>query len=57
MFLINCTFTVRWSEKNEISMKTYATEDGAMKAIKAVAGARSVDIAVKITCKPAGSLD
>lgn len=59
MSLMNCTFTVRWSdEKNEPHAKTYATEDGAKRAKKWLLehGVRSVDIAVKINNKPAGSL-
>ena len=35
MYLMNCTFTVRWSdEKNEPHAKTYATEDDAKRAKK-----------------------
>lgn len=35
MSLMNCTFTVRWSdEKNEPHAKTYATEDDAKRAKK-----------------------
>jgi hypothetical protein len=56
MSLMNCTFTVRWSdEKNEPHAKTYATEDDAKRAKKWLLehGVRSVDIAVKINNKPA----
>nr|DAE05990.1 MAG TPA: cytochrome c protein [Myoviridae sp. ctNYa18]DAI27502.1 MAG TPA: cytochrome c protein [Caudoviricetes sp.] len=59
MSLMNCTFTVRWSdEKNEPHAKTYATEDDAKRAKKWLLehGVRSVDIAVKINNKPAGRL-
>ena len=60
MSLMNCTFTVRWSdEKNEPHARTYATEDDAKRAKKWLLehGVRSVDIAVKINNKPAGSLE
>jgi len=56
MSLMNCTFTVRWSdEKNEPHAKTYATEDDAKRAKKWLLehGVRRVDIAVKINNKPA----
>lgn len=59
MSLMNCTFTVRWSdEKNEPHAKTYETEAAAKKAKKWLLdhGVRSVDIAVKINNRPAGSL-
>ena len=59
MSLINCTFTVRWSdEKNKQHAKTYATESDARRAKKWLLehGIRDVDIAVKINNKPAGSL-
>ena len=51
MSLMNCTFTVRWSdEKNKPHAKTYATEVDAKRAKKWLLehGVRSVDIAVKI---------
>lgn len=51
MSLMNCAFTVRWSdEKNKPHAKTYATEPAAKKAKKWLLehGVRSVDIAVKI---------
>lgn len=59
MSLMNYTFTVRWSdEKNEPHAKTYDTEDDAKRAKKWLLehGVRSVDIAVKINNKSAGSL-
>lgn len=59
MSLMNCTFTVRWSDdKNKPHAKTYATEADAKRAKKWLLehGVRSVDIAVKINNKPAGSL-
>lgn len=59
MSLMNCTFTVRWSDdKNKPHSKTYETEVAAKKAKKWLLehGVRSVDIAVKINNKPAGSL-
>ena len=59
MSLMNCTFTVRWSdEKNKPHSKTYETEAAAKKAKKWLLdhGVRSVDIAVKIDNKPAGGL-
>ena len=59
MSLMNCTFTVRWSdEKNKPHAKTYATEADDKRAKKWLLehGVRSVDIAVKINNKPAGSL-
>lgn len=59
MSLMNCTFTVRWSdEKNKPHSKTYETEVAAKKAKKWLLehGVRSVDIAVKINNKSAGSL-
>ena len=35
MSLMNCTFTVRWSdEKNEPHAKTYATKEDAERSIK-----------------------
>nr|DAX90461.1 MAG TPA: hypothetical protein [Caudoviricetes sp.] len=35
MSLMNCTFTVRWSDdKNKPHAKTYATEEDAKKSIK-----------------------
>ena len=60
MSLMNYTFTVRWSdEKNKPHAKTYATEADAKRAKKWLLehGVRSVDIAVKINNKPAGSLE
>ena len=51
MSLMNCTFTVRWSDdKNKPHAKTYATEADAKRAKKCLLehGVRSVDIAVKI---------
>ena len=59
MSLMNCAFTVRWSDdKNKPHSKTYETEVAAKKAKKWLLehGVRSVDIAVKINNKPAGSL-
>ena len=59
MSLMNCAFTVRWNdEKNKPHAKTYATESDAKRAKKWLLdhGVRSVDIAVKINNKPAGSL-
>ena len=59
MSLMNCTFTVRWSDdKNKPHAKTYATEADAKRAKKWLLehGVRSVDIAVKINNKPAGRL-
>ena len=59
MSLMNCAFTVRWSDdKNKPHAKTYATESDAKRAKKWLLehGVRSVDIAVKINNKPAGSL-
>lgn len=59
MSLMNCAFTVRWSdEKNKPHAKTYATEPDARKAKQWLLehGVRSVDIAVKINNKPAGRL-
>lgn len=59
MSLMNCTFTVRWSDdKNKPHAKTYATESDAKRAKKWLLenGVRSVDIAVKINNKSAGSL-
>lgn len=59
MSLMNCTFTVRWSDdKNKPHSKTYATESDAKRAKKWLLehGVRDVDIAVKINNKPAGSL-
>lgn len=59
MSLMNCTFTVRWSdENNKPHSKTYTTEADARKAKQWLLehGVRSVDIAVKINNKPAGSL-
>ena len=59
MSLMNCAFTVRWSDdKNKPHAKTYATETDAKRAKKWLLehGVRSVDIAVKINNKPAGSL-
>lgn len=59
MSLMNCAFTVRWSDdKNKPHSKTYETEASAKKAKKWLLehGVRSVDIAVKINNKPAGSL-
>ena len=59
MSLMNCTFTVRWSDdKNKPHTKTYATESDAKRAKKWLLdhGVRSVDIAVKINNKSAGSL-
>lgn len=59
MSLMNCTFTVRWSDdKNKPHTKTYTTEDDAKRAKKWLLkhGVRSVDVAVKINNKPAGSL-
>lgn len=59
MSLMNCTFTVRWSdEKNKPYAKTYATESDAKRAKKWLLehGVRDVDVAVKINNKPAGSL-
>lgn len=41
MSLMNCTFTVRWSdEKNEPHVKTYETEAAAKKAKKMASGSR-----------------
>ena len=60
MSLMNCTFTVRWSDdKNKPHAKTYATESDARKAKQWLLehGVRDVDIAVKINNKPAGSLE
>ena len=60
MSLMNYTFTARWSdEKNEPHAKTYDTEDDAKRAKKWLLehGVRSVDIAVKINNKSAGSLN
>ena len=59
MSMMNCTFTVRWSdEKNKPHAKTYATEPDAKRAKKWLLehGVRSVDIAVRINNKPAGGL-
>ena len=59
MSMMNCTFTVRWSDdKNKPHSKTYETEVSAKKAKKWLLdhGVRSVDIAVKINNKSAGSL-
>ena len=59
MSLMNCTFTVHWSDdKNKTHSKTYTTEADAKRAKKWLLehGVRSVDIAVKINNKPAGSL-
>ena len=59
MSLMNCTFTVRWSDdKNKPHAKNYATESDAKRAKKWLLehGVRSVDIAVKINNKSAGSL-
>ena len=59
MSLMNCTFTVRWSdEKNKPHAKTYATEADARKAKQWLLerGVRDVDIAVRINNKPAGGL-
>lgn len=59
MSLMNCTFTVRWNdEKNKPHSKAYETEVAAKKAKQWLLdhGVRSVDIAVKINNKPAGSL-
>ena len=59
MSLMDCTFTVRWSdEKNKPHAKTYATESDAKRAKKWLLehGVRDVDVAVKINNKPAGSL-
>lgn len=59
MSLMNCTFTVRWSDdKNKPHAKTYATESDAKRARKWLLehGVQGVDIAVKINNKPAGSL-
>jgi hypothetical protein len=59
MSLMNCTFTVRWSDdKNKAHAKTYDTEDDAKRAKKWLLehGVRDVDVAVKINNKPAGSL-
>lgn len=59
MSLMNCAFTVRWSdEKNKPHAKTYATESDAKRAKKWLLehDVRSVDIAVKINNKSAGSL-
>lgn len=59
MSLMNCTFTVRWSdEKNKPHSKTYETETAAKKAKKWLLerGVRDVDVAVKINNKSAGSL-
>ena len=49
MSLMNCTFTVRWSDdKNKPHAKAYATEADAKRAKKWLLehGVRSVDIAV-----------
>lgn len=59
MSLMNCTFTVRWSdENNKPHSKTYETEAAAKKAKKWLLehGVRDVDIAVRVNNKPAGSL-
>lgn len=59
MSMMNCTFTVRWSdENNKPHSKTYATEADARKAKQWLLehGVRDVDIAVKINNKSAGSL-
>ena len=59
MSLMNCAFTVRWSdEKNKPHAKTYATEADAKRAKKWLLehGVRDVDVAVKINNQPAGSL-
>ena len=59
MSLMNCAFTVRWSdEKNKPHSKTYETEVAAKKAKKWLLehGIRDVDVAVKINNKSAGSL-
>lgn len=59
MSLMNCAFTVRWSDdKNKPHSKTYATESDAKRAKKWLLehGVRDVDVAVKINNKSAGSL-
>jgi hypothetical protein len=59
MSLMNCTFTVRWSdENNKPHAKTYATEADAKRAKRWLLehGVRDVDIAVRVNNKPAGSL-
>nr|DAR94146.1 MAG TPA: hypothetical protein [Caudoviricetes sp.] len=58
MSLMNCTFTVRWSDdKNKPHAKTYATEDDAKRAKKWLLeqSVRSVDMALNINKKPASS--
>lgn len=59
MSLMNCMFTVRWSdENNKPHSKTYANEADARKAKQWLLerGVRDVDIAVRVNNKPAGSL-
>lgn len=59
MSLMNCTFTVRWSdENNKPHAKTYATEADARKAKQWLLerGVRDVDIAVRVNNKSAGGL-
>lgn len=59
MSLMNCTFTVRWSdEKNKPHAKTYANEADARKAKQWLLerGVRDVDIAVRVNNKSAGGL-
>lgn len=59
MSLMNCMFTVRWSdENNKPHSKTYATEADARKAKQWLLerGVRDVDIAVRVNNKSAGSL-
>nr|DAJ84116.1 MAG TPA: Heat induced stress protein YflT [Caudoviricetes sp.] len=59
MSLMNCMFTVRWSdENNKPHSKTYANEADARKAKQWLLerGVRDVDIAVRINNKPAGGL-
>lgn len=59
MSLMNCTFTVRWSdENNKPHAKTYAIEADAKRAKRWLLehGVRDVDIAVRVNNKPAGSL-
>ena len=59
MSLMNCMFTVRWSdENNKPHSKTYANEADARKAKQWLLerGVRDVDTAVRINNKPAGGL-
>lgn len=59
MSLMNCMFTVRWSdENNKPHSKTYANEADARKAKQWLLerGVRDIDIVVRINNKPAGGL-